>query len=286
MEGSGSGSREFGELLREYRRSKYSQEALANAIGKRTSTIQDLETNRSRVPYPETLNSICKALDLNPAQREELIAAAKRRREAGAVRTVVARDGDIATSAQPTDSTISTDGPDSSTRDKRAGLVVNAFKRTKLTVVVCAVILVAVVPAIIVKLMMPPASEATILSPVNGQRVESPLTVTGTTELPPDSSLWLLVRPIGATTYYLTDKVPVVVNEDGTWASRLKLGRGPEDEGYKYDLFVLIAPNGGVVDQALANKPAEQFSARFTSIPNDSEVTDRIRVELARFVGQ
>lgn len=286
MGGNEASPREFGELLREYRKGKYSQEALANKIGKRTSTIQDLESNRKRVPYPETLKLICEALELKPAERAEFMAAARRRKDAGAVRTVVAREGDMATSAQSSDLTASRNEAGSLTRDRSAALLSNASKRIKIALVAGAVALLVGVAAAIAKLVMPPVGEATILSPVNGQRVESPLTVTGTAELPPDSSLWLLVKPIGATTYYLTDKVAVVVNEDGHWASRLKLGRGPEDEGYQYDLFVLIAPDGGVVDQALANKPPEQFSAQFTSIPNDLEVSDRIRVELGHFVVQ
>ncbi|SFT79046.1 Transcriptional regulator, contains XRE-family HTH domain [Geodermatophilus amargosae] len=285
MGDGGSGDREFGELLREYRKGKYSQEALANQIGMRTSTIQDLEKNQTRVPYPKTLKSICEALELSPEQRAELVAAAGRRERAGAVRAVVARDEGTDADTQPPGFAASTSAAETPTRSALPRRLSNVSRRARILLAVGTVVFLVGAALLGARLVMPQASEATILSPFSGQDVESPLTANGTAELQPGFSLWLLVRPVGDTTYYLTDKVPVVVNHDGEWASRLTLGRGPEDEGEEYDLFALVAPNGGMVDQALVNKPADQFSARFKSIPDDSQATHHIRVELGSFVG-
>jgi len=84
--GNETSTKEFGDLLRGHRAAKgYSQEALATKIGVRTSTIQELETDLQRVPYPKTLQRIGDGLGLTNEARAELARAAKRRRPLKAV---------------------------------------------------------------------------------------------------------------------------------------------------------------------------------------------------------
>jgi hypothetical protein len=128
------------------------------------------------------------------------------------------------------------------------------------------------------------ASEVSISSPANGDRVESLVKARGTASIRAGSSLWLLLKPVSEKSYYLTDTVPVEVAEDGEWASPLIVGEEADDVGAEFYLIALVAPDGGMVDKAFSNRPAGQWSAHFASIPSDSVVADRVRIQLGRFV--
>ncbi len=128
------------------------------------------------------------------------------------------------------------------------------------------------------------ASEVSISSPANGDRVESLVMARGTASIRAGSSLWLLLEPISDNTYYLTDTVPVKVSEAGEWASPLIVGEEADDVGAESYLIALVAPDGGMVDKAFSTRPAGQWSAHFASIPSDSVVADRVRIQLGRFM--
>ncbi len=71
------GARTFGMLLRQYRlAASLSQEALAECSGLSANGIAALERGRSRAPRPATVVLLAGALDLAPAERAALIAAA------------------------------------------------------------------------------------------------------------------------------------------------------------------------------------------------------------------
>jgi predicted ATPase len=77
--GRGSGSSEFGMLLRRYRiAAGFSQEALAGRARMSVNGIGSLERGDRRTPQRETLALLTRALALDEAQREEFEAAATR----------------------------------------------------------------------------------------------------------------------------------------------------------------------------------------------------------------
>jgi len=77
----------FGALLRQYRRAaSLSQEALAERAGLSAKGIALLESGRRVAPRPETVTLLAAALDLAPAERAAMIAAATRARSTGAPR--------------------------------------------------------------------------------------------------------------------------------------------------------------------------------------------------------
>ncbi|MGO8946860.1 MAG: helix-turn-helix transcriptional regulator [Ktedonobacterales bacterium] len=81
----------FSVLLREYRlAASLSQEALAERAGLSAKGIALLESGRRSTPRPETVTLLAAALDLAPAERAALIAAATRARTTR-VRTPVPR---------------------------------------------------------------------------------------------------------------------------------------------------------------------------------------------------
>lgn len=283
MKAGGPSPDEFGKLLRKYREDKYSQEQFAQKVGVATTTIQELEQSRTRVPQVKNLNSICDALELSFQQRTELIAAARRRKENGAVRVQDAGQEATQTATEPSAPAANADAVVPPSRSARLRRLSSLSRRARTLLILGVITVVAGTAGGTAWYATRPM--VAVEWPADGQQVESPLTVNGTAKLPSGSSLWLLVRPVGDTTYYLTDVVPAIVNQDGRWASRLTLGRDQDDEGEEYDLFALVVPNGGVVDRALANKPVDQFSARFKSIPNDVEAVHRIRVVLDEFIG-
>src|ERR687897_3851295 len=69
----------FGELLRHYRLAAgLTQEALAERAGLSTRGVSDLERGARGLPRKDTLRLLLQALDLSPADRAALIAAARR----------------------------------------------------------------------------------------------------------------------------------------------------------------------------------------------------------------
>src|SRR5262245_30621697 len=69
----------FGELLRRYRMATgLSQEDLAERAGVSTRGISDLERGARQMPRNDTLQLLLQALELSPADRGTLIAAARR----------------------------------------------------------------------------------------------------------------------------------------------------------------------------------------------------------------
>src|SRR5918998_3320575 len=70
---------DFGELLRHYRiAAGLTQEQLAERAGVSTRGISDLERGARGVPRKDTLELLLDALDLSPAHRATLVAAARR----------------------------------------------------------------------------------------------------------------------------------------------------------------------------------------------------------------
>jgi predicted ATPase/DNA-binding XRE family transcriptional regulator len=81
----------FGELLRQYRRAaSLSQEALAERSGLSAKGIALLESGRRLAPRPESVTLLAAALELAPAQRAAMIAAATRARTTRALRLYLA----------------------------------------------------------------------------------------------------------------------------------------------------------------------------------------------------
>jgi predicted ATPase/transcriptional regulator with XRE-family HTH domain len=69
----------FGEYLRQFRlRAGLSQAALAEQANLSTAAITALERGARNAPYPRTLDSLARALELSPQEREDLIAAGTR----------------------------------------------------------------------------------------------------------------------------------------------------------------------------------------------------------------
>jgi predicted ATPase/DNA-binding XRE family transcriptional regulator len=69
----------FGDLLRRHRiAAKLTQEALAERAGLSTRGVSDLERGARGLPRKDTLRLLLQALDLSPADRAALIAAARR----------------------------------------------------------------------------------------------------------------------------------------------------------------------------------------------------------------
>jgi predicted ATPase/DNA-binding XRE family transcriptional regulator len=73
----------FGALLRRYRlAARLTQEALAERAGLSAKSVSALESGVRRSPYRATIDLLADALALSPAQRAELVAAARRRQRA------------------------------------------------------------------------------------------------------------------------------------------------------------------------------------------------------------
>jgi hypothetical protein len=130
-----------------------------------------------------------------------------------------------------------------------------------------------------------PASSASISFPTE-EEVDSPLTVSGTAALPRDSALWLLLKPEGDPIYYVTTDSEVVVDQSGSWDSRIDLGRGPCDEQTNYKLYVIAAPRGGIIDQEMDRRLPDQYSVRLPAIPPDSIELAAIQMTLRDYKGE
>jgi transcriptional regulator with XRE-family HTH domain len=84
----------FGGLLRHHRMAAgLSRESLARRAGLSTDAIDLLERGRRRAPRPDTLERLAATLDLDPAARAALIAAAMEARARGATGQWHSRDG-------------------------------------------------------------------------------------------------------------------------------------------------------------------------------------------------
>jgi hypothetical protein len=55
------------------------------------------------------------------------------------------------------------------------------------------------------------------------------------------------------------------VTASGSWATRPRLGRGPQDEGYEFDLYLVASPLGGTIDQEIAQRQPGQYSAHLVA---------------------
>jgi hypothetical protein len=131
----------------------------------------------------------------------------------------------------------------------------------------------------------PPPPSVSIHSPME-ENVDSPLTVTGTAVLPPETALWLLLKPEGDPVHYVTTDSEIAVDQLGHWDSRLDLGRGPCDKGRRYLLYVLAAPRGGVIDEEMDRRLPDQYSVRLSAIPTDSTQLAAIRMTLRDYRGE
>jgi len=75
--GGGRGTGTFGALLRRRRQAAgLTQEALAERAGVSAKAISELERNPDRTPRLDTISLLADALDLDPAERASLLAAA------------------------------------------------------------------------------------------------------------------------------------------------------------------------------------------------------------------
>ena len=78
--GLSDGQNSFGALLKRYRLAAgLTQEALAERAGMSVQAVSALERGVRRKPYTSTIDLLAGALRLAPAQREELVAVARRR---------------------------------------------------------------------------------------------------------------------------------------------------------------------------------------------------------------
>src|ERR1051326_8678287 len=94
----------FGVLLRGYRTAVgLTQEDLASRAGLSARAITDLERSVRRYPYPDTVERLGQALELNDAQRAELRAASRRLRGTSALesgRTFAGMNAPLATESE------------------------------------------------------------------------------------------------------------------------------------------------------------------------------------------
>src|SRR3954471_8967968 len=101
-------SASFGVVLRQFRTSAaLSQEALAERAGLSVRGISDLERGARRAPHLTTVEMLADALDLNPAERQALLAAARASSASETLSTVaplplsltplIGREADVAT---------------------------------------------------------------------------------------------------------------------------------------------------------------------------------------------
>jgi predicted ATPase/DNA-binding XRE family transcriptional regulator len=93
----------FAALLKRYRLAAgFTQEELAERADMSPHTVSDLERGLTRMPHPQTVELLARALDLSPGDREQFLAAASHRRgPSAAAETVV----DAASAALPADLT-------------------------------------------------------------------------------------------------------------------------------------------------------------------------------------
>jgi hypothetical protein len=94
-----------------------------------------------------------------------------------------------------------------------------------------------------------------------------------------------VLKPLSDTTYYVTTPEPISVDSAGEWSSNLRLGRGPQDAGFEFDLFAVLSPPGGIIERETALKPADQYGAHLAELPTDSTIAERIQITLGRYTG-
>lgn len=121
--------------------------------------------------------------------------------------------------------------------------------------------------------------------PADGQSVVSPLVPRGTATIPAGQALWLLLKPAGDDTIYVTTDSEVAVDPTGFWDSNLHLGRGPCDVNRQFRLMLVTAPHGGVIEQEIPKRAPGQYSVRLTSVPDDTQVRRVINITLGEYVG-
>lgn len=121
--------------------------------------------------------------------------------------------------------------------------------------------------------------------PADGQSVVSPLVPRGTATIPAGQALWLLLKPAGDDTIYVTTDSEVAVDPSGFWDSNLHLGRGACDENRQYRLMLVTAPHGGVIEQEIPKRPLGQYSVRLKSVPEDTQIWKAINITLGDYAG-
>ncbi|WP_420122030.1 helix-turn-helix domain-containing protein [Nakamurella sp.] len=300
---------EFGQLLREYRlRAGLSQQRLAEAVfgSARKSSISELETIRSRVPQPHTQGRLCEVLGLTREERREFVAAAERRRQGSGRAQAPSGPPSGALGAAPA---VVVPGP--TPEPMIAPAPVRARPGSGRVLVAMAGGLAVAVAAVTATLIVlrpaarsdssagsTPASTsaavaaptgvlvgATVMEPLDRQAVQSPLVVRGVATVAPDQRLWLLVHPVRDTRYYVSSDTPISIEPTGRWATRPRIGRGPRDEGYEFDLILIVSPVGGVIERSAAELPPDEYSVDLAEIPDDSAVVNRLRVTLSKYNG-
>ena len=97
--------------------------------------------------------------------------------------------------------------------------------------------------------------------------------------------MWLLLKPAGDDTIYVTTDSEVAVDPTGFWDSNLHLGRGPCDVNRQFRLMLVTAPHGGVIEQEIPKRAPGQYSVRLTSVPDDTQVRRVINITLGEYVG-
>lgn len=279
---------DFRTLLRTLRRRQgYTQEELAQRAfaSKRKATISELENDPDRVVHPATLVSLADALELSARERSLLAFAAERH---------LPPDIEPATSPSTRTARVS--------RLTTRGAVGAVIVLVVAAAAGAAALLTAgdeqgagsrIAAASQPTTAEPPITESTIASvdavdihsPLDGEMVDSPLTVHGVARIGADESLWLVLKPLTDTTFYVTTPVSIPVTRTGEWSSRLRPGRGPQDVGYEFDLFAVVSPTDGIIERATEIKPAGQYGAHLGELPSDAVVAEQLRITLGRYTG-
>ncbi len=117
--------------------------------------------------------------------------------------------------------------------------------------------------------------------PDNGETVASPLTVTGTADIPDGMSLWVLIQPPD-NRLYTTDPSPVQLSRNGEWLVQgIGIGRGEKDIGRSYTLYLVAVPEkGDPVLEALRNKDPNRTSGQLDRLPREAKKLDDVRLQL------
>ncbi|WP_432545434.1 hypothetical protein [Kineococcus sp. SYSU DK004] len=132
------------------------------------------------------------------------------------------------------------------------------------------------------------AATAAFTAPDARTPVSSPFSAWGTSDLPANTHLWLLVRPPNGV-FYTTDFAPLHVDPQGEWdTAGIGLGRDRDDIGKSYELHLVgvrVAEDADPrvedpIYRAALAAPEGQGSVSFDVLPVGAEELDSVRVTL------
>jgi hypothetical protein len=119
-------------------------------------------------------------------------------------------------------------------------------------------------------------------TPDDRAAVASPVTVSGTAEVPDDVALWVLIQPPD-NRLYTTHPNPLILDRLGQWeAQGLGVGKGEDSIGRSFTFHLVAVPKGAdEIQKGLASKSEGRLSATFDQIPPGAVELDAVRVTLS-----